>query len=239
MRPDQPVAVVTGGSRGIGRAICASLLAADWNVFLCSRDSDSVRQAVDELSSRYPDRVAGQACDVGEQGQVERFVGWVETTGGRIDCLVNNAGIGLFKPVDEISGEEWRRLLRTNLDGCFYFLRAVAPVMKRQGAGRIVNIASLAGRNPIRKGAAYNASKFGLLGLSEASMLDLRSHGILVSAVLPGSVRTEFNPPSSSGEDAWKLAPEDVARAVMDLLSYPEHALPSSIELRPSRPPGR
>lgn len=237
MNRDQQVAVVTGGSRGIGRAICESLLAANWTVFLCSRDPDSVSRAVDDLSSRYPDRVFGEPCDVSEQEQVERFVAQVETKGERIDCLVNNAGIGLFKPVDEISGEEWRRLLRTNLDGCFYSIRAVVPVMKRQGSGRIINIASLAGRNPIRNGAAYNASKYGLVGLSAAAMLDLRSHGILVSAVLPGSVRTEFSLPRSSGEDGWKLAPEDVARAVMDLLSYPDHALPSSIELRPSRPP--
>ena len=238
MTPDQRIAVVTGGSRGIGRAIVESLLATDWTVFYCSLDPESVAHSLSPLKQQFPDRVSARACNMGEQAEVDRFISWVEAEGGRIDCLINNAGIGLFKPVDQIQGDEWRNLMRTNLDGVFYAIRAVAPLMKTQGSGWIFNIASLAGRNPIPKGAAYNASKFGLMGLSEASMLDLRSFGIRVVSILPGSVNTEFSLPSSTVGSDWKLAPEDVARAVMDLLEYPARALPSSIEIRPSRPPG-
>lgn len=231
------VALVTGGSRGIGRAIVESLLEEGWTVHLCSRSPDSVEHALSELMGHYPDRVAGQAVDVRDQAQVEAFVERVATeAGGRIDCLVNNAGIGLFRPVDEISGEEWREVLETNLHGAFYFTRAVAPVMKRQGKGWIFNIASLAGKNPFAGGSAYNASKFGMVGFSEATMLDLRHHGIRVAAILPGSVDTGFRP-GRSGATGWMLAPEDVARTVLDLLAYPERALPSRVELRPSQPP--
>jgi len=238
MTPNQRIAVVTGGSRGIGRGIVESLLAADWTVFYCSLDPDSVARSVSLLQQRYPGRVSARPCDIGKQADVDRFISWVEAEAGQIDCLVNNAGIGLFKPVDEISGDEWRNLMRTNLDGAFYAIRAVAPLMRRQGSGWIINIASLAGRNPIPKGAAYNASKFGLVGLSEAAMLDLRSSGVRVGTILPGSVNTEFSLPKTTVGCDWKLTPQDVAHTVMDLLEYPDRALPSIIEIRPTRPPG-
>ncbi len=224
------VAVVTGGSRGIGRAVVEALADTGWRVFLCSRRADSVAAALDELSDRD---VAGRAVDVREQGQVDDFVAWVLAEAGRLDCLVNNAGVGRFAPVDEISGDLWREILHTNLDGAFYFLRAVAPAMKRQGGGWIFNVASLAAKHAIAGGAAYNASKFGLLGMSEAAMLDLRHDGVRVATLLPGSVDTGFRRP---GED-WMLAPEDVARVVTDLLAFPDRALPSRVEIRPSRPP--
>lgn len=231
------VALVTGGTRGIGRAVTEALLIRNWQVFVCSRQRDSLARALDSLRSSYSNQVSGWLCDVGDETQVDEIVGRVLNEAGRIDCLVNNAGIGHFAPVDEISGQEWRRVLGTNLDGAFYTIRAVAPHMKRQGSGWIFNIASLAGRHPFARGAAYNASKAGLLALSEAAMLDLRGAGIRVAAILPGSVRTEFGHPTSN-DDGWKLAPQDVARAVVDLLSYPRHALPSALEIRPSQPPG-
>ena len=229
-------ALVTGGSRGIGRAVVEALLDDGWRVYLCSRREESVARALGELSARWGGKVQGRAVDVRSQEAVDAFVAWVEADAGGIDCLVNNAGLGRFAAVDELSGDDWREVIETNLSGAFYFLRAAAPGMRRRGRGWIVNIASLAAKNPFAGGAAYNASKFGMLGMSEAAMLDLRPDGVRVAAILPGSVATEFR---RGGEADWKLAPEDVARAVLDLLAYPPRALPSRLELRPSNPPQR
>lgn len=228
------VALITGGSRGIGLAVAEALLGRGWKVFLCSRSQPSVDAAIETLGSRYPGSVFGRVCDVREPSEVDSTVDWVLDSAGRLDCLVNNAGLGIFGSVEDISPEDWRLVLRTNLDGAFYGIRAAAPAMKARGEGWIINIASLASRNPFAGGAAYNASKFGLLGLSDAAMLDLRPHGVRVSAILPGSVDTEFSPSSSPAD--WKLRSEDVARAVVDLLDYPGRALPSRLELRPSNP---
>ncbi len=235
--PASPVALVTGGSRGIGRAIVESLLAEGWRVFFCGRTADSVGAALAELAGRFGARVAGRAADVRRQEEVEELVAWVLAGAGRIDCLVNNAGVGHFGPVDSLSGETWREVLETNLSGAFYGIRAASTPMMERGSGVIVNIASLAAKNPMAGGAAYNASKFGLLGLSEAAMLDLRHHGVRVVAILPGSVETDFRPQGRRPKTDWMLHPEDVARAVLDVLRYPDRALPSRIELRPSRPP--
>lgn len=234
--PDR-TALVTGGSRGIGRAVVEALAGEGWRVFLCSRSAESVERASSELAERFGERIAGRAVDVRNQDEVDDFVAWVLERAGRIDCLVNNAGLGRFAPVDELTGEQWREVLHTNLDGAFYCLRAVAPAMKRQGSGWVFNVASLAAKNPFAGGAAYNASKFGMLGFSEAAMLDLRHDGVRVACILPGSVETGFR--SGRGGADWMLAPEDVARVVLDLLAFPERALPSRVELRPSRPPKR
>jgi NAD(P)-dependent dehydrogenase (short-subunit alcohol dehydrogenase family) len=235
--PRDRVALVTGGTRGIGRAIVEALLAAGWRVFFCGRSGAGVEAAARELGRRFGERAAGRRTDVRRQEEVEALVAWSLAEGGRLDCLVNNAGLGIFGAVDELSGDDWREVLETNLGGAFYAIRAAAPAMKRQGSGWIVNIASLAAKNPFAGGAAYNASKFGMVGLSEAAMLDLRHHGVRVAAILPGSVATEFRAGRPSAETAWMLAPEDVAQAVLDLLRYPDRALPSLIEMRPSRPP--
>ncbi|HEX3526316.1 MAG TPA: SDR family oxidoreductase [Thermoanaerobaculia bacterium] len=234
------IAIVTGGSRGIGHGIATDLLAEGWHVFLCSRSQEFLEEALRDLGGRFGGVVAGRPVDVRRQEEVDAFVAWVFGEAGRIDCLVNNAGLGRFGPVDELTGDQWREVLQTNLDGAFYFIRAVAPVMKRQGDGWIFNIASLAGKNPMAGGAAYNASKFGLIGLSEAAMLDLRQFGVRVSAILPGSVDTGFGRGSGRNERKdrdWMLRPEDIAAMILHLLSYPQHALPSRIEMRPSRPP--
>lgn len=236
------VAIVTGGSRGIGRAIVEDLLDGGWRVFLCSRNPESVEKALGELAGRGAaaggtasrGTVAGRAVDVREQAEVDGFVDWVAGEAGRLDCLVNNAGLGHFAAVDALSGDQWREVLRTNLDGCFYFVRAAAALMKRGGGGWIFNVASLAGKNPFAGGAAYNASKFGLVGMSEAAMLDLRHDGIRVAAILPGSVDTSFH---GRKERDWMLTPGDVARVVTDLLAFPERALPSLVEIRPTAPP--
>jgi len=221
------IAIVTGGSRGIGRSIAEALLAEGWKVWTCSRHSEGSLEGAQH-----------RAVDVRDQGKVEAFVKEVADAEGRIDCLVNNAGLGHFAPVDEITGDQFREVIETNLNGCFYFLRAVAPAMKKQGAGWIINIASLAAKNPFEGGSAYNASKFGLLGMSEAAMLDLRPHGIRVASIMPGSVATDFGR-GQHGDGSWKLQPADIASMVLHLLSYPDNALPSRIEMRPSKPPGK
>ncbi len=233
------IAIVTGGSRGIGRAVAEALLgenrADGWKVWICSREPEG---AVREMAEKFGEgRIAGRSVDVRDQGKVDAFVEEVLGAEGRVDCLVNNAGLGHFAPVDELSGDQWREVIETNLNGPFYFLRAVAPGMKKQGAGWVINIASLAAKNPFPGGSAYNASKFGLVGMSEASMLDLRKHGIRMASILPGSVSTQFG--GVQGEADWKLQPEDIASMVLHLLSYPDNALPSLVEMRPSRPPGK
>ncbi len=238
MTLDTPsVALVTGGTRGIGHAVVAALLTEGWQVHFCGRSDSSVARALETLERDHPGRVFGHTVDIRIQGEVNSLVAGVLEQSGRVDCLVNNAGLGRFGPVDAIGGDDWREVIETNLNGAFYALRAVARSMIEQGSGWIVNVASLAAKNPFAGGAAYNASKFGLLGMSEAAMLDLRHHGIRVTAILPGSVDTDFRPPSRRKDTDWMLTGEDIARTVLDLLSYPDRALPSRIEIRPSRPP--
>jgi 3-oxoacyl-[acyl-carrier protein] reductase len=231
------VAVVTGGSRGIGRAVAEALLGEGWRVHLCGRTPEHVETARAELAGRFGDAVSGAAVDARSQEEVDRFVAGVLRREERIDCLVNNAGLGIFGPVDELTGEQWRETIETNLSGYFYFLHAVAPAMKRRGEGWIFNVASLAAKNPFAGGAAYNASKFGVVGLSEAAMLDLRQYGVRVAAILPGSVATGFSHPTGKQDQSWRLQPADIAAMILHLLSYPPHALPSLVEMRPAKPP--
>jgi 3-oxoacyl-[acyl-carrier protein] reductase len=234
------IAIVTGGSRGIGRGVAEALLGEGWRVHFCGRTPEHVEAAQRELGGRFGDAVSGAAVDARDQDEVDRFVAGVLEREGRIDCLVNNAGLGVFGPVDELTGEQWREVIETNLSGYFYFLRAVAPAMKERGEGWILNVASLAGKNPFAGGAAYNASKFGVIGLSEAAMLDLRQYGVRVAALLPGSVATGFSHPSGGGgqqDQSWKLQPADIAAMILHLLAYPPNALPSLVEMRPARPP--
>lgn len=231
------IAIVTGGSRGIGRGVAEALLGEGWRVRFCGRTPEHVETAQRELSAKFGEAVSGAAVDARRQEEVDRFVAGVLERDGRIDCLVNNAGLGTFAPVDELTGEQWREVIETNLSGYFYFLHAVAPAMKRQGEGWIFNVASLAAKNPFANGAAYNASKFGVIGLSEAAMLDLRQFGVRVAAILPGSVATDFSHPSGKQDQSWRLQPADIASMILHLLTYPPHALPSLVEMRPARPP--
>lgn len=233
------VALVTGGSRGIGRAVVESLLEDGWLVYFCGRTQGSVAEAEAELRARFGNAVAGRTVDVRQEPAIKAWVDESLQRSGRIDCLVNNAGVGIFAPVHELSGEAWREVIETNLSGAFYAIRAVSTAMRKQGSGWIFNIASLAARNPFASGAAYNASKFGMVGLSEAAMLDLRHQGIRVAAILPGSVDTEFGMERRDPDREWMLTPADVARVVMDLLRFPDRALPSLVEIRPSQPPRR
>ena len=203
---------------------------------ISGRTVGSVRQAVEEFRKEGIE-VLGRAADARKEEDQQALIGFVQENFGRLDVLVNNAGIGEFDSVDRLSPDRFREVIETNLCGPFYAIHYAAPLMKKGGGGFIVNIASLASINAFAGGSAYNASKFGLLGLSEAAMLDLRHDGIRIAAVLPGSVATEFSHSHQSRETAWMLTSEDVARAVCDLVRYPDRAIPSRIDLRPSRPP--
>jgi NAD(P)-dependent dehydrogenase (short-subunit alcohol dehydrogenase family) len=173
---------------------------------------------------------------VGRLDDVRRLVGQTVETLGGIDVLVNNAGFGTFAPVDQIDPEVWDRLIATNLSGVFYCCHEAIPHLRNSADAWIINIASLAGKNPFAGGSAYNASKFGLVGFSEAMMLDVRQQGIRVSCLMPGSVDTYFNQNEPGDAGAWKIQPEDIGQVVMDLLALPKNSLVSRVEMRPSRP---
>jgi NAD(P)-dependent dehydrogenase (short-subunit alcohol dehydrogenase family) len=230
-------AVVTGGTKGIGRAIAEALAREGMNVCVGARSVDEVKQAVRELESVEGVSATGAACDVRASEECEALIAHAVEELGGVDVLVNNAGVGLFKPVEETTPEEFRAVIETNLFGVFYCCRAAIPEMKRRGGGYIINVSSLAGANPHPRMAAYNASKFALNGFSEALMQEVRHDQIKVSYVMPGSVNTEFGGGEVSDERAWQLQPDDVARVVLDLLRHDERSLPSRVEIRPSRPP--
>jgi NAD(P)-dependent dehydrogenase (short-subunit alcohol dehydrogenase family) len=232
------VAVVTGGSRGIGFSVAQALLKEGANVFICGRDPSSLQAALEKLRSASPANVDGLAADVRNCQDCRRVVHAAAERFGGLDILVNNAGVGVFKPVDQLSVEDWDTTIQTNLSGVFYCCREAIPLMRKRGGGYIFNISSLAGVNPMASGSAYNASKFGLNGFSEAMMQDVRYDGIRVSYLMPGSVDTDFAAaPGSKSRESWKLTGEDVAKAVIDLYKFPSTALASRIEMRPSQPP--
>jgi len=233
------VAVVTGGTRGIGYSIAETLLAEGAKVFICGRDAAVLKSAIERLGGDAKDRVTGITADMRRYDDCRKVIQAAAERFGGLDILVNNAGIGIFKPVDQLTPEEWNSIIETNLSGVFYCCREAIPLMRQRGGGYIFNISSLAGVNPFAGGSAYNASKFGLNGFSEAMMQDIRYDGIRVSYIMPGSVETEFNraPQFRSREAGWKLTGEDIAKAVVDLYKFPKSALASRIEMRPSQPP--
>ncbi|MGH9946019.1 MAG: SDR family oxidoreductase [Pyrinomonadaceae bacterium] len=238
MNIENKIALVTGGTKGIGLAIAEALLANCAKVFICGRDKRDLNQAIEWLAKRG--HAEADVCDVRSEDQVRMMLDECERRLGGVDILVNNAGVGIFgKTVAEISGEEFRQTLETNLHGTFYACHYAIPKMKTRGGGYIFNISSLAGQNPHPRMAAYNASKFGLNGFSEALMQEVRQDNIKVSYICPGSVNTAFGGDTPSDDKAWQLQPSDVAEVVIDLLNMPARALPSKIELRPSKPPVR
>jgi NAD(P)-dependent dehydrogenase (short-subunit alcohol dehydrogenase family) len=230
-------ASVTGGTKGIGFAIARALATAGVNVSLSARHKDEVESTVAELNKLGGGRCVGFVCDVRDEAQVKSFFASTVAALGGVDILVNNAGIGLFETVESTSGEDFRSVIETNLCGVFYCCHEAIPLMRQRGGGYIINISSLAGTNAHPRMAAYNASKFGLNGFSEALMQEVRHDGIKVSYIMPGSVNTEFGGDQPSPEKSWQLQPEDIAQVVIDLLNHTDRTLPSRIEIRPSRPP--
>jgi 3-oxoacyl-[acyl-carrier protein] reductase len=234
---DGRVAIVTGGSRGIGFAIARALLARGMRVAITGRNAESLANAANALDAA--DRLATFAGDVGKLEDVRRMVSASAERWGRLDVLVNNAGIGGFAPIAEMTPEAWRAVIDTNLTGVFYCCNAAIPHLKKAGGGWIINISSLAGKNAFVGGGAYCASKAALNQFSEALMQEVRYDGIRVSYIMPGSVDTDFDgrsPRAAGSTNSWKIAAADVADVVIDLLDTPARTLPSRIEMRPSQP---
>jgi 3-oxoacyl-[acyl-carrier protein] reductase len=230
------VAVVTGGSRGIGLAIARALVAEGVQVAITGRDNAHLSTARHKIEGAGPGAVETFHADVRRADDMTRVVDATVARFGGLDILINNAGIGMFVSVADMTPAQWSEVIDTNLTGVFNATHAAVPHLRRRGGGFIINISSLAGKNPFADGAAYCASKSGLNAFSEALMQELRYDNIRVSYVLPGSVATAF----SSGDEAkgadWKIAPEEVADVIVNLLRHNARSLPSRVELRPSKP---
>lgn len=229
-------ALVTGGSKGIGAAVAEALLRAGCRVVISARSEKELRRRAQTLAEATGGDVHARTCDVGDHRQVEQLIDFCRQELGGLQVLVNNAGIGIFKPVEEMTPEEWDRLIATNLNGVFYCSHFALPLLKREG-GFIVNISSLAGKNAFPGGAAYNASKFALTGFSEALMQEVRHDDVRIAYVMPGSVNTYFGGSEPRDEESWKLSARDVADVVLDTLQRAPRCLTSRIEMRPSKPP--
>jgi 3-oxoacyl-[acyl-carrier protein] reductase len=228
------VAYITGGSKGIGYGIAKILLDNGMRVAISSRDKEAVQQAANRLGYGA-DKLLALQSDVRSAADEEKAVEMITGYFGRLDVLVANAGVGHFAPIDTLTAADWQSTLDTNLTGVFNSVKASIPSLKTS-QGYIITIASLAGTNFFEEGAAYNASKFGLVGFTQAVMLDLRKYGIKVSTIMPGSVATYFNDHIPTDGDAWKIQPEDIGELVLQLLHMNPRTLPSKIEVRPSKP---
>ena len=229
------VALITGGSKGIGYGIAESMLGQGIKVAITSRSQDSADEAVAALKKKYPDGdVIGIASDVTSLDEEYAAVDQVIEKYGQLDYLIANAGVGHFAPIDEMTDEHWHQTIDTNLTGVFHSVKAAVEEIKKS-KGYIITIASLAGTNFFAQGAAYNASKFGLVGMTQAIMLDLRPYEVKVSTIMPGSVSTHFNGNEPADKDAWKIQPEDIGELVVDLIKMNPRTLPSKIEVRPSQ----
>jgi NAD(P)-dependent dehydrogenase (short-subunit alcohol dehydrogenase family) len=230
------VCLVTGATKGIGRAIAKMFLEEGAHVAICGREQQAVDRTVAELSAETGGKVAGKAADVRKQEDVAGLFRFVDTHFGGLDVLVNNAGVGVFRSVSDLTVEEWQLTLETNLSGVFYCCREAFPRFQTKGGGYIVNISSLAGKNAFAGGSAYNASKFGLNGFSEAMMLDKRNDNVRVTYIMPGSVATDFGGHGADSGSDWKIHSEDIAEIVRTLMKIPERTLISRVEVRPSKP---
>jgi 3-oxoacyl-[acyl-carrier protein] reductase len=229
------VAVVTGGSRGIGLAIARALVADGVQVAITGRSAAHLASARKTIEAAGPGAVETLQADVRTFDAVTRAIDAAASRFGGLDILINNAGIGIFTAVAAMSPEQWSEVIDTNLTGVFNACRAALPHMRKRGGGFIINISSLAGKNPFADGAAYCASKAGLNAFSEALMQEVRYDNIRVSYVCPGSVATDFAGHSSKDAD-WKIAADEVADVVIGLLRHNPRSLPSRVELRPSKP---
>jgi NAD(P)-dependent dehydrogenase (short-subunit alcohol dehydrogenase family) len=231
------IAIVTGGTKGIGRAIADALLQEGLSVCVSARHVGVIGSSSTNLGHLSRGREIMFPCDVRNYDHVTGLIGYTVKEFGGLDILINNAGIGIFETVEQTSPEDFRAVLETNVCGVFYCCHEAIPQMKKRGGGYIINISSLAGVNAHPRMAAYNASKFGLNGFSEALMQEVRHDNIKVSYIMPGSVNTEFGGDSPSDEKSWQLTPQDIARVVVDLLHQDDRSLPSRVEIRPSKPP--
>ena len=229
-------ALITGGSKGIGYGIAEILLQQDMNVAITSRYQDKAEEAAEKLSKIGTRKVIGIAADVRDPAEQKSSIIKTVDTFGSLDVLIANAGLGHFNSIESMTDDQWNQTIDINLTGVFNSVKAAIPELKKS-KGYIITVASLAGTNFFAGGAAYNASKFGLVGFSQAVMLDLRQYGIKVTTIMPGSVSSYFG--GREPADDWRIQPEDIGQMVVDLLKMPERTLPSKIEVRPLMPPGK
>jgi len=227
------VVYITGGSKGIGYGTAKILLKAGMKVAISGRKAEDIENAARTLGDES--RVLGLVSDVGNFEDEKTAVDKILAHFGQLDVVLANAGVGIFESVDNLSVEDWDKMMKTNLYGVFHTLKASVEALK-QTEGYYITLASLAGTNFFEKGAGYNASKFGVVGFTQAAMLDLRKHNIKVSTIMPGSVATYFNNHVPNEKDGWKIQPEDIGHLVLDLLEMNPRTLPSKIEVRPTRP---
>jgi NAD(P)-dependent dehydrogenase (short-subunit alcohol dehydrogenase family) len=232
-------AYITGGTKGIGYSVAEELMKAGGNAVITSRSQEAATKAAKELNAAgYTGKAIGLAADVRDlDSQKAAIKAGVEAFGG-VDVVVANAGVGHFAPIQDLTPEQWQETIDINLTGVFNSVKAGLDELVRN-EGYLITIASLAGTNFFAQGSAYNASKFGLVGFTQAVMLDLRDKGVKASTIMPGSVATYFNGHVPNDADAWKIQPEDIGQIVVDLLRMPARTLPSKVEVRPSRPGGK
>ncbi|WP_149239820.1 SDR family oxidoreductase [Dyadobacter sp. 32] len=229
-------ALITGGSKGIGYGVAETLVKAGIRVAITSRSQQSADEAAASLNHIQDGYAIGIESDVRNLESQQQAVSIILAKWGRLDYVIANAGVGHLVPIADLTVEQWNETIDINLTGVFFSAKASLAALK-ETKGYFINIASLAGANFFEKGTAYNASKFGLVGFSQAMMLDVRNEGIKVTTIMPGSVASEFNNHTPSEKDAWKIQPEDIGQIVADLIRMPARTLPSKIEVRPSMPP--
>ncbi len=229
-------AYITGGTKGIGYFIAEALMKEGGQVLITGRKAASVEEAVNQLNELGTGKAIGAVADVRDFEAQQAAIQKMQDIFGSVDVVIANAGVGHFASIEDLTAEQWHQVIDVNLTGVFYSIKASVEALKAS-QGYFMTIASLAGTNFFAKGAAYNASKFGLVGFTQAVMLDLRNHGIKTTTIMPGSVATYFNNRVPSEKDAWKIQPEDIGQMVVDLLKMPARTLPSKVEVRPSMPP--
>ncbi|UJH69277.1 SDR family oxidoreductase [Muricauda sp. SCSIO 65647] len=227
------VAYITGGSKGIGHGVAKTLLNAGMKVAISGRTLKTVQEAASILGSEKS--VLALESDVTSLENEQQAINTILQRWGHLDVVLANAGVGHFAPVDEMVPEQWHQMMNTNLTGVFHTLKASVEALK-SSKGYFMSLASLAGTNFFANGAGYNATKFGVVGFTQAAMLDLRRYDIKVTTIMPGSVASYFNDNDPSEKDAWKIQPEDIGQIVLDLLMIHPRTLPSKVEVRPTRP---
>ncbi|GHN01676.1 short-chain dehydrogenase [Cytophagales bacterium WSM2-2] len=231
-------AFITGGSKGIGYGIAVTLINEGWRVAITGRKPKGVEEAIAGLNKIKKGNAIGFVADVSNFEQQKEAVEKTLRTFGQIDALIANAGVGFFGSIETLEPKQWHETIDTNLTGVFYSVKACYEALKKT-KGYIITMGSLAGSNFFAGGSSYNASKFGLLGFTQAVMLDARAHQIKVSTIMPGSVATNFNDHTPNEQDAWKIQPEDIGKIVFDLLTMNPRTLPSKVEVRPTFPAGK
>lgn len=235
---EDKVAIITGGSKGIGLGIAQSFLEQGMRVAVTSRSLTNAEEVANELNKNYSGKAIGIKADVRNYIDQQEAVRKTVEQFGKLDIVIANAGLGHFGSIEDMTDKQWKEVIDTNLTGTFYTIKSAVDELKKN-KGYFITISSLAGANFFAGGSAYNASKFGVTGFTQAVMLDLRKHDVKVSTIMPGSVSTEFNGNTPDNKDSWKIQKEDIGQLTVDLLKMAPNALPSKVEIRPSKPPSK